>query len=187
MEWVGVNMRESSRQKEQYLRRSGGETDTPCEKTSPCLHILTFYLMQIRCCNGSCLPLSSECWTQCLTLTRRSVNVYVCVCTHAQSCLTLCNLMDCSLTGSSVRGISQARILGWVATLSSRGSSWPRDKTCISCVSCIGRRILHHWATWEALNISVGLSSSETSVVLLDYVQCLWRFTGSSGALWRVN
>ena len=40
-----------------------------------------------------------------------------------QSCLTLCNPMDCSPPGSSVHGILQARILGWVATPSSRGFS----------------------------------------------------------------
>ena len=46
--------------------------------------------------------------------------------------------------------ISQARILKWVTISSSRGSSWPRDQTCISCVSCIDKQILYHWATWEA-------------------------------------
>ena len=35
--------------------------------------------------------------------------------------------------------ISKARILEWIATSYSRGSSWPRDKTCISCISCLGR------------------------------------------------
>ena len=49
-----------------------------------------------------------------------------------QSCLTLYNLTNCSLPGSSVHGILQARILEWVAMLSSRGTSWPRDQTCIS-------------------------------------------------------
>ena len=44
-----------------------------------------------------------------------------------QSCLTLCNLMDCSLPGSSVHGILQARILEWVAIPFSRGSSQLRD------------------------------------------------------------
>ena len=39
--------------------------------------------------------------------------------------------MDCSLLGSSVHGIFQARILEWVANSSSRGSSWPRDQTCL--------------------------------------------------------
>ena len=43
----------------------------------------------------------------------------------------------------------QSRILESVAISSSRGSSWPRDWTCISWVYCIGRWILYHWATWE--------------------------------------
>ena len=46
-----------------------------------------------------------------------------------QSCLTLCDLVDCGLSGSSVHGILQARILEWVAMSSSRGSSRPRDWT----------------------------------------------------------
>ena len=48
-----------------------------------------------------------------------------------QSCsvlLTLCNLVDCSLPGSSIHGILQARILEWVAISFSRGSSRPRDE-----------------------------------------------------------
>ena len=47
----------------------------------------------------------------------------------AQSCLTLCDLMDCSPPGSSVHGILQARILEWLASPFSRGSSWPKDQT----------------------------------------------------------
>ena len=45
----------------------------------------------------------------------------------AQSCLTLCNPMDCSLPGSSVHGIFQAIVLEWIAISFSRGSSQPRD------------------------------------------------------------
>ena len=45
----------------------------------------------------------------------------VSACVHAQSCLTLCNPMDCSLPGSSVHGILQARLLEWVAISFSRG------------------------------------------------------------------
>ena len=45
-----------------------------------------------------------------------------------QSCLTLCNPMDCSLPGSSLHGILQARILEWVAMSSSRESSDPGIK-----------------------------------------------------------
>ena len=49
-----------------------------------------------------------------------------------QSCLTLCNPMDCSPPGCSIHGILQARILQWVAMPSSRASSQPRDWTCVS-------------------------------------------------------
>ena len=45
----------------------------------------------------------------------------------AQSCLTLCDSMDCSLTGCAVHGILQARILEWVAILFFRGSSQPES------------------------------------------------------------
>ena len=73
---------------------------------------------------------------------------------HAQSLsrVWLWDPMDYSPPGSSVRGISQARILEWAAISSSRGSSWPRDWTCNSCP---GRRILYHWATKEVQVINV--------------------------------
>ena len=61
-----------------------------------------------------------------------------------QSCLILCDSMDCSPAGSSVDRILQARILEWVAMTSSRESSRPRDQTRVSYVSCIGRQILKH-------------------------------------------
>ena len=70
-------------------------------------------------------------------------------CMCAQLCPTLFNTKDCGPPGSSVQGISQARILEWVAISFSRGSSQPRDQTCISCV---GGQILYHWATWEVRN-----------------------------------
>ena len=61
-----------------------------------------------------------------------------------QLCPALCHSMDCSPPGSSVLGISQSRILEWVAVSSSRGSSQPRYRTHISCVSCICMRVLYH-------------------------------------------
>ena len=61
-----------------------------------------------------------------------------------------CDPVNCSLPGSSVHGIFQVRILEWVAISYSKQSSWPRDQTCVSCVSCMARRIIHHCATWEA-------------------------------------
>ena len=61
-----------------------------------------------------------------------------------QSCPTLCDPTDCSLPGSSIHGISQARILERVTMPSSRGSSWPRDRTHISYVSHSGIWVLYH-------------------------------------------
>ena len=66
----------------------------------------------------------------------------------AQSCPTFCDPMDCSLPGSSVHGIFQARVLEWVAISFSKGSSWPRDWTQISRIA--GRHFTI-WATREAL------------------------------------
>ena len=60
--------------------------------------------------------------------------------------------MDYSPPGSSVHGISQARILEWIAISFSRGSSQSRDWTHISCIFCIGRKILYCWATREGPN-----------------------------------
>ena len=64
----------------------------------------------------------------------------MCIYMHAQSCLTLFNPLDCSPPGSSVHGILLARILEWVAMLSSRGFSQPRDRTHVSRGSCIEGR-----------------------------------------------
>ena len=50
----------------------------------------------------------------------------------------------CSPPGSSVHGILQAGILEWAAMPSSRGSAWPRFRTCVSFFSCIGRRVPYH-------------------------------------------
>ena len=71
-----------------------------------------------------------------------------------QSSPSLCDPMDCSLTGSSFHGILQARILEWVAISSSRGSSWPRDWTPVSSISCIAG----------------GFSTSEAPGKALEYI-----------------
>ena len=52
-----------------------------------------------------------------------------------QLCPTLCDPMDCSLSGSSVHGIFQARVLEWIAISFSRGSSRPRNRTRVSCIA----------------------------------------------------
>ena len=71
---------------------------------------------------------------------------FVCVLV-TQLCPTLCNPMDCSPPGSSVHGIFQARILEWVAIFFSRGSSWPKDWTWVSCTA---GRFFAIWATRAA-------------------------------------
>ena len=82
---------------------------------------LTGLLLAILFCFAWKLP--QVCWYDCVLLLR--------------SYLTLCNPMVCSLPGSSADRLLQARILEWVATPSSRGSSQPRDQTHVSYVSCI--------------------------------------------------
>ena len=86
----------------------------------------------------------------------------------------LCDTMDYNPPGFSVHGILQARILEWIVMPSSRGSFWPRDRTHVSYVSCIGRHVLYHqWrlgspifrlprciSSWLGLNLSLGLSDS---------------------------
>ena len=60
----------------------------------------------------------------------------------AQLCPTLWDPVDCSLPGSSIHGISQARILEWVAISFSGGSCWPREWIRVSCIA--GR----HFTVW---------------------------------------
>ena len=64
------------------------------------------------------------------------IMIYV-LCSVTQSCPALCDPMDYSPPGSSVLGIFQTRVLERVVISSSRGSSRPKDQTCVSCVSCI--------------------------------------------------
>ena len=64
----------------------------------------------------------------------------------AQLCLTLCDLIDCSLPGSSVHGILQERKLEWVAIPFYRGSSRPRNRTRVSCMC---RQILYHLSHYK--------------------------------------
>ena len=67
--------------------------------------------------------------------------------------------MDCSLAGSSVHGILQARILEWVAIFFSRGSSRPRDRTWVSHIAGSG-------AQWGSIYISEQIIKSKTSKLM---------------------
>ena len=72
-----------------------------------------------------------------------------------QSCLMLCDAIDCSPPGSSVHEILQAGILGCVAIPFSRGSSWPRDQTWVFCIA--SRFFFTIWTTREVLIVLVGI------------------------------
>ena len=99
----------------------------------------------------------------------RGMHVHV----HAKS------LQACpSAPGFSVHGILQARILEWVAMPSSRGSSQPRDQTHISYVSCIGRWVLHHHTTWEALHCGILFSNKRNGLLMhatSTHIKCIGR------------
>ena len=86
-------------------------------------------------------------WRDYLKLTTHTENGTPSESEVAQLCPTLCNPFDCSLPGSSLDGVLQARILEWIAISFSRGSSWPRDQTR---VSHIAGRCFNLWATREA-------------------------------------
>ena len=73
--------------------------------------------------------------------------VPLCVCVCAHLCSTLWDPIW--QTVAHHNPLSQARIQEWVAVSYSRGSSWLRDQTHVSWVSCIGRQILYRWATWS--------------------------------------
>ena len=79
-----------------------------------------------------------------------------------KSCPTLCDPVDCRPSGSSVHGISQARILEWVAISFSRGSSRPRDRTQ---VFCIASGCFNLWATREAPKMTPKLKSKNQQKV----------------------
>ena len=86
-----------------------------------------------------------------------------------------CDHMDYSLPGSSVHGISQARIVERVAVSSSRGSSRPKDRTLVSGGSCIGWCFLYHWAPWEAqsrIEVSKLFSMRRQIVSILGFATC---------------
>lgn len=71
------------------------------------------------------------------------------------SWIQLCNPVDSSLPGCSVHESFQARLLGWVARLYYKGSSWIREQIRIFC---LGRRILYRWATWAAHDPLINVS-----------------------------
>ena len=101
----------------------------------------------------------------------------LCACLVAQLCLTLWDLLDCSLSGSSVHWILQARIVERVAISSSREYSWPRGRTIVSYVSCIVGRFYTHWAIGEAnlmYAAAAAAKSPQSCLTLCDSTRLKW-------------
>ena len=116
-----------------------GSSNSPLP-SCPLLVSMSFYLQD----QGHRLALMDEIFKD---VTKEGLKCVVKV-KVTQLCLILCDPMDCSLLGSSVHGIFQARVLEWVAFTFSRGSSRPRDQTRVSCIA--GRQFTI-WATREVL------------------------------------
>ena len=129
----------------------GNKASLKCHCQEMMSFLLCFYFITTVCLPES---LSAEAasqfpavsWARALHLLPLSWKV----CTvPTQSCLTLCDPHERQPT----RPLSSlARLLEWVAISFSRGSSQPRDRTHVSCVSCIGRQIFfYHCTTWEVV------------------------------------
>jgi len=128
-------------------------------------------------------PPKNELKFKMLSWIMRSINSWHCLELHlgkkkkvksevSQSCLTLCNPMDCNLPGSSVHGILQARVLEWVAISFSRRSSQPRDQTQVAHVA---GRCFTIWATcvrflWKLLFKSKLHINTVSFLSLLSYI-----------------
>ena len=95
----------------------------------------------------SCYKTGPEVWTELRKFTKCLLVLRCPVLSHPGFVQLFCNPMDGRPPGSSVHGISQARILERVARPSSRASSQHRDQAHIPCIS---RQVLYHWAAWEA-------------------------------------
>ena len=103
--------------------------------TPPTSHLPTLFPS-----TAHCLPSTGQLLSPTLNPTSTGYSLDLCACSVAKLHLTVFNPMDCSLPGSSVLGISQARVLDWVAISFFRGSFQPREPA----VSCTGRWALYH-------------------------------------------
>ena len=100
---------------------------------------------------------------------KHAIFFFLLMCVYAQLlqlCLTLCDSMDCSLSGSSICGILQARIQEWFAIPSSRGSSWPRDRTVSLTSPELADGFFITRTTGEALMTSLNIILSRSIYVV---------------------
>ena len=133
----------------------------PQNKVSHCFHCFPIYFP----------------WNTCDWYSFKLVNLIceleLCMCAKLlQFYPTLCDPVDCRPPGSSVPGIFQATILEWVAVLSFRGSSQPRDQTQVSHISCSGRWLLYHWGHLGSIVQESPKEKCQVSFLAL----CTWKF-----------
>ena len=102
-------------------------------------------------------------------------------CSVAKLCSILCDPRNYSPPDSSVHGISQARILEWVVMTLSRGSSWPRDRTL---VSCIDSWILDCWVTNGEAHFGWYSSLSPCFLCFLFLPFFFLKFESTKGIVW---
>ena len=117
----------------------GGFSELFDHRTSSPFLLLFFFIMQFKWCLVGDWCYTEQSLGNFLWKWKWMVKMLV-----TQLCPTLCHPMDCSLPGSSLHGILQARILECLSMPSSRGSSPPGDQTLVSFVSCVGRWVLYH-------------------------------------------
>ena len=100
------------------------------------------------------------------------------------NCVQLfCDSMDWSPSGSSVHGFSQARILEWVVISFSKGSSWPRGWTH---VSCIDQQVFYRWTTREAPKMWIEVCISTRVLISPDF--CSTSLNGLfQGIFWKYS
>ena len=100
-----------------------------------------------------------------------------------QWCPTLWNPVDCSPSGSSIHGILQARILGWVAISSSRRSSPSRNRTHVSSVSCIGRQVLYQQCQPGSLKTGI----APDKLPINGHGLCIGGWFNYGWSVWKIN
>ena len=113
--------------------------------------------------------------------------VYLCFCMLlfvAKSWQCFCNPVDCSPSGSSVHGISLARILEWIAISFSRRSPQPRDWTHVSCFE---RQILYRWINREApLHVKQLQSIDSMLLIFSTSSSCFHQHKVTRKKIWKI-